>query len=65
MNNYYRQRWTRKKSVDWICLVRGARFISDFALVERDINKYYITASSLNDGGCRKSLLRRGLYKSE
>ena len=43
--------------------VRGARFISDFALVERDIDKYYITASSLDDGACRKSLLRRELYK--
>ena len=40
-------------------------FISDFALVERDIDKYYISASSLDDGACRKSLLRRGLYKAE
>jgi len=45
--------------------VRAARFTSYFALVERDIDKYYITSSSLDDGACRKSLLRRGLYKAE
>jgi hypothetical protein len=56
---------TKKNPEDLICLSRAARFISDFALVERDIDKYYITASSLDDGACRKSLLRRGLYKAE
>jgi hypothetical protein len=36
-----------------------------FALVERNIDKYYKTASSLDDGACMEGLLRRGLYKAE